>query len=75
MNQGQFDAILAELQAIRVLLSEVLAGQATQEYSRRVRPAELLSFDEPEPEPEPEAMPADELPTARRKFKKAKGGG
>jgi len=67
MNQGQYEGLLQELQAIRALLSEVLAGQ---------RPAELLAFEDLDPScgTDPEPAPVDELPTAPRKFKKAKGG-
>ena len=67
MNQGQYEGLLQELQMIRALLTAVLVGQ---------RPAELLAFEEQSaPESAPEAIPADDLPTARRKFKKAKEGG
>lgn len=74
MNQGQYEGLLQELQMIRALLTAVLVGQ---------RPAELLAFEETPPATPPEPIPADDLPahpsdgstTARRKFKKAKGGG
>ena len=66
MNQGQYEGLLHELQAIRTLLSEVLAGQ---------RPAELLAFEELDPSCRTEdPAPVDELQSAPRKFKKAKGG-
>ena len=68
MNQGQYEGLLHELQAIRALLSEVLAGQ---------RPAELLAFEDLDPScrMDPDPAPVDKLRAARRKFKKAKGGG